>query len=134
VLTELDYYPISSVLEENGWLTPNTYGPYFSKFPRLPGVYLFLFSELNRLKESFPSEQVLYVGMSIDIKRRQNGHEVYRQIFEDLFPTYGNFFHCARYFKIIDRDNLRKEEASLIKKYNPPYNLIHRQKGVLVNG
>ena len=129
-MKKCDHYPLSAHLEQDGWLTPDTYSTNYARFPDTSGVYIFLYSDLDLAKIRLEAERVLYVGMSLSIAQRQIGHEVYGSICDDIYALKGGYFHCSRWFKQVAEDRLRTEEARLIRYYDPPYNLIHRRKGL----
>lgn len=106
-------------LADDGWRTPDTYGREFEPVPDGPGVYLFLLY----LDEFFDRAQVAYVGMSIDVKRRWANHEVLR-----LIQPRG---YTQRWFKPERPVDLRLSEATYIAKFNPPWNIIGRPRGVI---
>jgi hypothetical protein len=126
-----DFYPVSSELSALGWKTPNTYDSHtYKQIPASPGLYLFLYDDIDRRKDTCKPEAVLYVGMSRNLAKRQIGHEVYREIITGLQAKHGNFFYCGRWFKEVRTEELRAAERTLILKYNPPYNIIGRKRGM----
>ena len=105
-------------LVADGWRTPDTYGNEFAPVPNSAGVYLFL----HYSDELFHCAKVAYVGMSIDVDRRWAGHEILRSL-----SKHGRW--TQRWFKPARASDLRHVEASYIVKFNPPWNIIGRQRG-----
>lgn len=111
---------ISIELARDGWQTENTYCNHFGEPPPNPGVYLFLHVDLDLLAKPRP-QRVLYVGMSKNIRNRVSGHEVLREV-RDLY--------VQKWHKSVPANELRKIEKQLIQKFNPPFNIIHRKRGL----
>lgn len=110
---------LKEALIDEGWRSPDTYCAHYEPAPAAPGVYLFLLF----LDEFFHKSQVAYVGMSIDIQRRWVGHSVLR-----LIQPLG---YTQRWFKPERPAELRSTEASYIAKFNPPWNIIGRPRGII---
>lgn len=64
--------------------------------------------------------QILYIGMSKNLAKRMENHEIKKLITDGFFQVW---------FKLFSETDLRKVEKALIIKYNPPYNIIHRVRG-----
>lgn len=111
---------LKASLAAEGWRTPDTYGLEYKPVPAAPGVYLFLIYT----DEFFRKAQVGYVGMSIDIRRRWNGHEILAQM-----ENAGRW--TQRWFKPVSASELRQTEASYIVKFNPPWNINGRPRGLI---
>lgn len=107
-------------LAADGWRTPDTYGREYKAVPASAGVYLFLLYT----DEFFHKAQVGYVGMSVDIRRRWTGHEILAQMVDAGRWT-------QRWFKPISAEDLRRTEASYIVKFNPPWNINGRPRGLI---
>lgn len=111
---------LKASLSADGWKTPDTYSSEYEQVPSSAGVYLFLLYT----DEFFHRAQVAYVGMSVDLRRRWNGHEILAQLEEAGCWT-------QRWFKAVRPADLRKIEASYIVKFNPPWNIIGRPRGII---
>lgn len=107
-------------LAADGWRTPDTYGREFEAVPSSPGVYLFMLYA----DEFFHKAQVGYVGMSIDIRRPWIGHEILSQMG-------GAGRWTQRWFKPVRASELRRAEAAYIVKFNPPWNINGRPRGII---
>lgn len=112
--------PIWEFLES--WETPNCYSNQFAYLPNGPGVYLLV---LATIRDGILDHQILYVGMSRNVAKRLKGHEVKRLCERDFR---GDFIKV--YFKRCPEPFLRLREQKLIERFNPPYNLQHRRRGV----
>ena len=101
---------------KDGWKTPDTYTNSYSQLPKKSGVYIFLRRDIDQKKE----DKILYVGMSISISKRIESH--------NIIPLIKDFFQI--WFKEYPKEQIREIERELIKKYNPPFNIIGRERGV----
>lgn len=106
-------------LIDAGWKTPNTYCNAFGAIEDAPAVYLFLLVE----RESFQNSLIAYVGMSKRLKSRLCGHPIRSAI------------ECERHwimtwFKPTPADALRETEARYIHRFDPPWNIAGRRRGV----
>lgn len=111
---------LTAGLYEDGWHTPDTYGLEFRPAPSSPGVYLFLLYT----DYLYHKAQVAYVGMSLDIRRRWSGHEILSEL--------GGAGHWTqRWFKQTSASELREVEASYIIKFNPPWNINGKPRGII---
>jgi hypothetical protein len=103
-----------------GWRTPNTYTSRFFGVPDdSPAVYMFLLYD----QESFTKAFVGYVGMSKRIARRLDGHPILSELNQTSFWP-------MRLFKPTPVVDLRRVELSLIQKFDPPWNIQGRKRGV----
>ena len=68
-------------------------------------------------------ESVLYIGQSVNIRNRwcTNGSHHAAKHIENLQDCH------IGYFSVADERSLDEEEARLIEKFNPPYNIQHIQ-------
>lgn len=114
-------------LVSSGWKTPNTYDNCYS--PPIDGaaVYLFLLHARDTTDgfHDFDSAIVAYVGMSRRLQQRWAGHEVLREI-----QSIGNY--VQQWFLPTRRADLRTNEAILIKKFDPPWNIQGRERGIFL--
>lgn len=105
-------------LVDDGWRTPNTYGNEFADIADFSAVYLFLLVD-----EDFSRSLVAYVGMSKSLEKRMIGHSIMADLKnQDGWPM--------TWFKRVNVPALRRVEASYIKKFDPPWNLAGRKRGV----
>jgi hypothetical protein len=105
-----------------GWLTPNSYSNNFASLPKRPGIYVLVRATW------YPtiSHRVLYVGMSTNIAKRLDGHEIKAMCDKED----GKNDYVQVYFKTCPPEALRARERRLIKRFNPPFNLQHRVRGI----
>jgi excinuclease UvrABC nuclease subunit len=103
------------------WLTPNSYGDNYAELPHGAGIYILVRATWRPV----PKFQVLYVGMSTNIAQRLKGHEI-KKLCDDCN---GATDYVQTYFRAYPKDVLRRRERRLIKAWNPPYNLQHRERG-----
>jgi hypothetical protein len=112
-------------LVADGWHTPDTYDNCYAMPTRGAAVYMFLSfgeDERDRLPD-FTRTVVAYVGMSKRLNRRWVAHSVLREIRE-------RSSYMQRWFKPCEADALRPVEAELIQKYDPPWNIQGRKRGI----
>lgn len=114
--------PIWDFLES--WRTPNCYSNKYDSLPKSAGVYLLVAA--YHTDQGLLAHDVVYVGMSRNIFNRFKQHEVKKAC--ELH--YGRRVHIKVYFKRCSANALRRKERNLIKKFNPPFNLQHRVRGV----
>ena len=120
------FQKLRASLVEDGWRTPDCYSNLFEVVPDGPGVYLLL--AINRYFHD--NGFVAYVGMSKRLVRRigpfnpnSTRHPTAKEIEKTgLWPQ--------RWIKRVQGRPLRDWERFYIAKYNPPYNIIGRQRGV----
>jgi len=114
---------LSRRLRDDGWLSPDSYSREFSEAEAAPAVYLFaLYGD-----EDLRSALVAYVGMSINLQQRWNGHDVLA-----LVRQAGPF--VKRWFRPTESALLRAVEADLITKYTPPWNTLGKPRGMIGRG
>lgn len=114
-------HPLAKSLFKNGFRTPDTYvSRYFKPLIRGPTIYCFLNTNVDRLSDKIGEQKVLYFGQSTNLINRIRNHETGRKI-SDYF---------AVWFLPVRADELREIEKEYIKRYNPPWNIIHRIRGV----
>jgi hypothetical protein len=106
-------------IEADGWVTPDTYGREFASFGNFPAVYLF--NRMGILDDY--SFVVAYVGMSTNLAQRMTGHPILTEI------STGDGY-VQRWFKQTPRDLLRDVERHYIQKFNPPWNIIGKKRGL----
>ncbi len=116
-----DSRELQAILIRDGWLTPNTYSPHFATIENIPAVYLFLMYR----EFEFDKALVAYVGMSTKLQQRIATHNIL-----PLIET--PEFWVMRWFKPVDRAELRKTEARYITQFDPPWNTIGRPRGVII--
>jgi excinuclease UvrABC nuclease subunit len=103
------------------WLTPNTYDHNFAE-PSGSGIYLLCQRKIWYDHSGKVRFKILYVGMSKNLRLRIEGHSVLselRESFEDVVVFFRNY-----------PGELRKLERDFIQKFNPPYNIIGRKRGI----
>ena len=108
---------LPTTFDPNEWLTPDTYGRNYSKLTTKSGIYLFCLTDVDAVPVK---NQVLYVGMSVNIAARCAGHEIKRLLPPGFIRTF--FRHHS--------ENLREVERHFIHAFNPPYNIIGRPRGL----
>ena len=113
-----DFVRWRTFIEADGWLTPDTYGKEFAWFTNIPAVYLF-----NRIDMNDWSFVVAYVGMSTNLLQRMTGHPVLAEVAE-------SGLYVQRWFKPTPREKLRAVERQYIQKFNPPWNIIGKKRGL----
>ncbi len=115
----------SALLVDDGWFCPDSYTKYFSPIIDESAVYLFQLYNAEDL--SFTKALFAYVGMSTRLKFRLSGHEILRQI-QDQY-SWPHYWPC-RWFKPTKIDDLRAVERSYIERFNPPWNIIGKRRGI----
>lgn len=105
----------------DGWKTPDTYNNHFDMPGLFPAVYLFALFDPDR----FDKALVAYVGMSKQVSARWAGHNILPELRESQYWP-------QRWFKRVKPAQLRVEEARLIQAFDPPWNIIGRRRGVMV--
>jgi len=106
-------------LARDGWVTPDTYDNCFNPVIDGPSVYLFLLYP----RWDFGSALVAYVGMSTQLSKRLEGHPILTEL---------NKLDCwyMRWFKPTSKHTLRVIERKYIHKFDPPWNIIGRKRGI----
>jgi hypothetical protein len=118
---------LRGALAGDGWMTPNTYDQCFAD--PIPGsaVYLFIlygWDEADNLID-FETSMVAYVGMSKRLKQRWQTHLVLREL-----ERTGRYIQ--RWFRPTTAADLRDQELLLIRKFNPPWNIQGRKRGIAI--
>ena len=111
---------VRPMLLKEGWQTPDTYSKDFEPIRAIPAVYLFLLVD----QSDYLTEFVAYVGMSANLKQRMQRHETKPQIGKD-----GHWL--MTWFKPTPEQSLRKTEAKYIERFNPPWNIMGKTRGLL---
>lgn len=117
-----DARELSVWFQEDGWWSPDTYARHFRELPTRPAVYVLM----PYCREFYARAFVAYVGMSIDVQRRLAGHEVLREI---KSPS----VWVKRWFKPTPTPALRDVERRYIQRFDPPWNLVGRKKGIALS-
>lgn len=113
---------IKKELIADGWASPDTYDNYFKPEIDGPAVYLFLL--FNR-EERYSHGLVAYVGMSQNLRSRWETH--------NILPTlYVGDYWPQRWFKPVDVSELRSTERSYIERFDPPWNIVGRKRGLVL--
>ena len=120
-----DAQKASALLVDEGWLCPDTYSKDFSPIIDKPAVYLFQL--YNTEDFSFTKALFAYVGMSTRLKFRLSRHEILRQIQDQYSWPY---YWLCRWFKPTKIDDLRAVEQSYIERFNPPWNIQGKHRGI----
>lgn len=108
-------------LVRDKWRTPDTYSKEFAPITNRSAVYLFLLVD----RETYSKSMVAYVGMSTKLLQRMTGHPILQQ-------TSNPGFFQMRWFKPVPPHALREIEAKYIKKFDPPWNIAGRTRGVKI--
>ena len=118
--------PFKQALAADGWQSPDTYCNYFAPLENKPGVYLFLLHKpYAEGMLGFDRVVVAYVGMSRHVKTRLATHDVLPKIeTPDAW--------VMRWFKPTPLKALREAEGEYIRRFDPPWNIIGRSRGVIV--
>lgn len=119
----VDLSSMRDVLILDGWLSPDTYARHFAEIPSSPAVYLLMMADRATLTQAI----VAYVGMSQNLAQRLSGHPVINEIESDTRSVF-------RWFKPTKAKNLRSVEARYIHRFDPPWNVIGRPRGVKFHG
>jgi hypothetical protein len=121
----IDAQPFKRGLFGDGWRTPNSYGCEFAEAKNWPAVYLFLMhaKEKDTNFPDFDKAIVAYVGMSRRLKMRWKNHSVLNEL--DATDHY-----IQRWFFRVDKNDLREIEAELIRRFDPPWNIQGRPRGI----
>jgi excinuclease UvrABC nuclease subunit len=112
------YSHLAAGFNPEEWFSPETYKDNFAPLPFGPGIYLFCQIDWNPKPVIF---RPLYVGMSRNIALRCRGHEIKSLLPDDEY--------IRTYFQP-HNENLREIERQYIRAYNPPFNIIHRPRGI----
>jgi len=114
-----DYQVLRRDLEGCGWRTPQTYCNKFSAAGDFPAVYLFLLVDIKETKAARPA----YVGMSTRLAQRWSGHPI-------LHELSGMNLWVQKWFLRQPKRDLRSVEAVNIERFDPPWNVNGRRRGV----
>lgn len=113
-------------LAADGWLSPDTYCNFFRSPENRPAVYLFLLHKpLTDGLNGFDHALVAYVGMSARLKARWASHDILPQI-------QASDAWVMRWFKPTPARALRETEARYITRFDPPWNIQGRPRGVAI--
>ena len=113
---------IRSFLVRDGWRSPDTYCNFYARVTDIPAVYLFLLY-MDAYGSGYDKAMVAYVGMSTALRTRIYSHNVLPQLNR---PGYWPM----RWFKPTFVGNLRSTERHYIERFNPPWNISGRKRGV----
>lgn len=108
-------------LKKEGWRTPQTYCGSFDEAGNFPAVYMFLLLD----HETYSKCAVAYVGMSKRLLARWHGHNILPQL-------EGSKYWTQKWFKRVLPADLRAVEAQYIERFDPPWNIIGKRRGVLL--
>lgn len=114
------YRPLRDSLEASGWRTPQTYCNFYADAGDFPAVYMFMLVDQWDYKIARPA----YIGMSTRLAQRWCGHEILRDL-----EAQGLW--VQKWFLETPKAELRKVESALIKKFDPPWNIIGRTRGIV---
>ena len=122
-----DAVSLRRALVSDGWKTPNTYDNCFEYPINGPAVYLFLLHGWDTQADfhNFDKAMVAYVGMSKRLSRRWATHVVLREI-----QATGRY--VQKWFIPTPCVDLRERELSLIQRFDPPWNIQGRKRGVVL--
>ena len=115
----IDYPALRDRLACEGWRTPQCYSNSFDSAGDFPAVYMFILVN----SETFLTARPAYVGMSTRLAQRWTGHPVIAQL-DSLGPW------VQRWFLRVPKQQLRSVEAANIQRFEPPWNVIGRRRGV----
>lgn len=112
-------------LVSEGWKTPNTYDNCFAYPIKGPAVYLFLLHGWDTRDDfhNFDKALVAYVGMSRRFCQRWATHVILREI-----EATGRY--VQKWFLPTRPADLPTQEHELIQKFDPPWNIQGRKRGV----
>lgn len=102
-----------------GWKTPDTYGNEFAPVPKGHGIYLFL---IHRLHE-YDICCAAYVGMSKQIMKRWQAHNILKRLHADGYYT-------QRWFLSVPMAALAQEERKYIREFDPALNIHSKVSGI----
>jgi hypothetical protein len=120
VVPYIPYIPLRKQLEEQGWRTPNTYcSRSYGDFDSSPANYLFIILDTETYERAF----VGYVGMSLNMEKRMRAHPVRREI--DALQVY-----VQTWFIQTPANQLRAFERACIRRFDPPWNISGKARGV----
>lgn len=111
-------------LKSEGWLKNWGYCNDYEILPETSGIYCIAVIDFDYCKTSHLKPYVAYVGKSTNLLQRISSHEVLGELREKL----SSFSFAFVYFMNSPKDKIDELEKLFIRKYDPPYNLIHRIK------
>jgi hypothetical protein len=115
-----DYQDLICGLESEGWRTPQTYtSSAFDSDADFSAVYVFLLVE----REFYLRARPAYVGMSTRLSQRWSGHPILAEL--EALDVY-----VQKWFLRVPKQDLRKVEARNIRRYDPPWNVVGRKRGL----
>jgi hypothetical protein len=114
-----DYLALRGDLEREGWRTPDCYSKTFDAAGDFSAVYLFMLVDRMEYKAARPA----YVGMSMRLAQRWSGHPILTEL-DDVDAW------VQRWFIRVPRSELRTVETANINRFDPPWNVIGRKRGV----
>jgi len=114
-----DYLDLRSDLRNEGWRTPQCYSKDFGATGDFPAIYAFLLVDNMEFKRARPA----YVGMSKRLAQRWSGHPILTELDEVGLWV-------QKWFLRVPMENLRIAEAAHISRFDPPWNVIGRKRGV----
>lgn len=114
---------IKADLVRHGFASPDTYDNCFEQAIEGPAVYLFLTHD----RETYTKAFVSYVGMSTCLTQRLSGHNILPLLDRQSLWT-------MIWFKPVEAQLLRDIERKYIEKFDPPWNVIGRRRGVHLDG
>lgn len=112
---------IKKGLIADGWVTQDTYSKEFAPLIDGPAVYLFLLHE----REEYRKAIVAYVGMSDRLRRRIATHNIL-----PLLQKPG--YWPMTWFRPVPRKLLRETEREYIRRFDPPWNIVGRVRGFVL--
>jgi len=120
-----DAVEIRRSLVDDGWVSPNTYSNReYGIITSQSAVYLFLIYNQS-VSECYDKAFVGYVGMATNLEQRLLNHSILKQISDSgLWPM--------KWFKPTEAKNLRETERNYIHYFDPPWNIIGRRRGLVV--
>lgn len=114
-----NYLDLRQELEREGWRTPDCYSRSFDAEGDFSAVYLFMLVDRDGYERAMPA----YVGMSTRLSQRWAGHPILTEL-EDLDQW------VQRWFIRVSRPDLRSVEKAHIQRFDPPWNIIGRTRGL----
>jgi hypothetical protein len=121
-----DAQSLKAELVEDGWKSPDTYCRWFEPLKNRPAVYLFLLHRpYNEACVGFTDAIVAYVGMSQRVRTRIHGHDILPLI---EAPN----AWVMRWFKPTAAKALRETEGHYIRRFNPPWNIVGKPRGIVI--
>jgi excinuclease UvrABC nuclease subunit len=116
--TELPY----AELIASGWRTQDSYYKQYEMIPDESGVYM-ITAITDRPYGTPTTEVIAYIGMSKRLSSRHKAHPITKELYRQKY-------YCRVFFKRFPTEKIRVIERELIHKYNPPYNIIGKRRGI----